>query len=186
MLLAMKRLHRSVLLLTGFLCLTLSCSEEQDFNQIDDLSVTPTLASGLFYFESDEATINSAGALTFYSQEVNFDAFNGEYVAERLLEGVILYEMDNTTSKELRIIIEFLDDAGRPLDREIFTIEADPADTVVREVPYGPEGKPIEILTNTSSLRVFANNLSDGTSVSSNEEPKIVFRSGAEFLFELQ
>ena len=183
----MKRLFYFALLSVGFLFLTISFAEEQDFGQIDDLSITPTLTSGIFYLEADEATINEAGALnSFYFQEINFDAFNEQYVAERLLEGVITYEIDNTTSKELRLIIEFLDEAGRPLDTEVFTIEADPSETVVREVPYGPDGKSIDILANTSSLRVLANNLGDGTSVSSAEDPKIILRSGAEFLFELQ
>jgi len=183
----MKRTSYSVFLLAGFLFLMLSCTEEQDFNQIDDLSITPTVASGLFYFESDEATIKSAGVLgTFYSQEVNFDAFNEQYVAERLLEGIVTYEMDNTTSKELRIIIDFLDAAGQPLDREVFTVEAGPTDTVVREVVYGPEGKPIDILANTYSLRVTANNLGDGSSISPADEPKIILRSGAQFVFRLK
>ena len=187
MFLAMKRLFHSVFLAVSLLFFIASCTEEQDFNQIDDLRVTPTLASGLFYLESDEETINAAGALSsFYFQEINFEAFNEQYVAERLLEGVITYEMDNTTSKELRIIIEFLDEAGQPLDTEIFTIEANPSETVVREVIYGPEGEPIEILTNTSSLRITANNLSDDTSVSSAEDPKLILRSGGEFLFQLQ
>ncbi|WP_318311995.1 hypothetical protein [Flagellimonas crocea] len=183
----MKRLHYWIFLLTGILFLAISCTEEQDFSQFDDLQVTPTLASGLFYMESDEATINEAGAInSFYSQEINFDAFNEQYVAERLLEGVITYEIDNTTSKELRLIIEFLDDAGQPLDREVFTIEADRSEMVVREVPYGPGGKPIDILANTSSLWITANNLGDATSVSSAEDPKIILRSGAQFVFQLQ
>lgn len=183
----MKRLHYCICLLTGVLFLAIACTEEQDFSQFDDLRVTPTLASGLFYMESDEDLINTAGALnSFYSQEVNFDAFNEQYVAERLLEGVITYEIDNTTSKELRLIIEFLDDAGSPLDTEIFTIEANPTETVIREVPYGPGGKPIDILANTSSLRITANNLGDGTSVSSAEDPKIILRSGAQFVFRLK
>ncbi|MDF0717843.1 hypothetical protein PY092_16890 [Muricauda sp. 334s03] len=183
----MKRLPYCIILLSGFLLFLAACTEEQDFSQVDDLQVTPTLASGLFYFESDEATINSEGALSvFYSQEVNFDAFNEQYVAERLIEGVITYEIDNTTSKELRLIIEFLDDAGRPLDAEIFTIEANSPETVVRDVPYGPGGKPIDILANTSSLRVSAINLSDGTSVSSADDPKIILRSGAQFVFRLK
>lgn len=183
----MKRLLYSVFLLSGFLFLNQSCYERQDFSQFDDLSVTPTLASGLFYFESDEATINSTGALgSFYTDEVNFDAFNQEYVAERLLEGIITYEIENTTSKQLEIIIEFLDDAGRPLDTEIFTVEADPSEIVVRDVPYGPAGKSIDILASTSSLRVSANNLGDGVSVSSVEDPKIILRSGAQFVFRLK
>ncbi len=183
----MKRLHHCTFLLLGFLFMTTACTEEQDFSQVDDLRVTPTLASGLFYMESDEATINSAGAFgSFYSEEVNFDAFNEQYVAERLIEGVITYEIDNTTSKELRLIIEFLDEAGQPLDAEIFTVEADPSETVIRDVPYGPGGKSIDIVANTSSLRVSAINLGDGTSVSSTDDPKIILRSGAQFVFRLK
>ncbi|MGN7514639.1 MAG: hypothetical protein ACTHOM_09695 [Allomuricauda sp.] len=183
----MKKLCYSTLLVVGFLFFIAACTEEQDFSQIDDLSVTPTLASGLFYLESDEATINSAGALTtFYFREVNFDAFNEQYVAEHLLEGTITYEIENTTSKQLRIIIGFIDDAGNILDTEIFDIEAGPSSVLTREVFYGQGGKRLDILTNTSNLRVSANNLSDDTSVSSAEDPKVIFRSGAEFLFELQ
>ncbi len=183
----MKKLCCSTLLAVGFLFLIASCTEEQDFSQIDNLSITPTLASGLFYLESDEATINSAGALTtFYFREVNFDAFNEQYVAEHLLEGTITYEIENNTSKQLRIIIGFIDGAGNILDTEIFEIDAGPSVVLTREVFYGQGGKRLDILTNTSSLRVSANNLSDGTSVSSDEDPRVIFRSGAEFLFELQ
>lgn len=161
--------------------------EEQDFGQIDDLNVTPTLASGIFYLESDEETINSVGAFnTFYSKTVNFDAFNQEFVAERLLEGVIIYEIENTTSKRLRIDIEFLDESGEPLDRETFSIEPNPSEMLIREVFYGPAGKNLDILANTSSLRVTGRNLGDATSVSSQPEPRIVVRSGAEFLFRLK
>lgn len=187
MFLAMKRLCYSILLAISFLFFVASCTEEQDFSQFNDLRANPILASGLFYLESDEETINSAGALSsFYSREVNFDAFNEQYVAERLLEGVVTYEIDNSTSKELRIIIEFLNDAGQSLDMEIFTVEANLSETVVREVPYGPGGKSIDILTNTSSLRISANNLGNGTSVSLAEDPKIILRSGAQFVFQLQ
>ncbi len=72
------------------------------------------------------------------------------------------------------------------MDTEVFTVDADPSETGLREVPYGPGGKPIDILANTSSLRILLNNLGDGTSVSSAEDPKIILRSGAEFLFEVQ
>lgn len=183
----MKRSLSHILVAAIFTLTLFSCMEEQDFGQIDDLNVTPTLASGIFYLESDEETINSAGPFnTFYSKTVNFDAFNQEFVAERLLEGVIIYEIENTTSKRLRIDIEFLDESGEPLDRETFSIEPDPSETLIREVFYGPGGESLSILANTSSLRVTGRNLGDATSVSSQPEPRIVVRSGAEFLFRLK
>ncbi|KAB5485485.1 MULTISPECIES: hypothetical protein [Flagellimonas] len=183
----MKKLFFHVLFASIIMLLLSSCTEEQDFSQIDDLSVTPTLASGIFYLESDEETINSAGGFgTFYSQTINFDAFNETYVAERLLEGVIIYEIENTTSKRADIRIEFLDESGNPLYQEAFTVEANPSETFTREVTYGPGGLNLSILTNTSSLRVTGRNLGDATSVSSHPEPKISLSSAAEFIFRLK
>lgn len=182
----MKKLPYLLALVTTFLCTLVSCTEEQNFDQIEDLSLTPTLSTGIFYLESDEASINQAGPFnSFYFQEVNFDAFNEEYVSERLLEGTILYELENTTSKQLRVTIDFLSEDGQVLDTEVFNIPANTTDIITREVYYGPGGKSLDILISTSGLRISGNNLSDSSSVSSNEDPKVILRSGAEFEFEL-
>lgn len=183
----MKKMFFQVLFASIFILMLSSCTEEQDFSQIDDLSVTPTLASGIFYLESDEETINSAGGFdTFYAQTVNFDAFNEAYVAERLLEGVIIYEIENTTSKRVDISIDFLDESGTPIYQEAFTVEANPTETFTREVTYGPGGLSLSILTNTSGFRVIARNLGDSTSTSTHPEPKISLSSAAEFIFRLK
>lgn len=183
----MKKLFFLVLIASISILMLSSCTEEQDFSQIDDLSVTPTLASGIFYLESDEETINSAGSFSaFYSQTVNFDAFNEAYVAERLLEGVMIYEIENTTSKRVDISIDFLDESGTPIYQESFTVEANPTETFTREVTYGPGGLSLSILTNTSSFRVTGRNLGDATSTSSLPEPKISLSSAAEFIFRLK
>lgn len=183
----MKRLlFFNLLALTVFATST-SCSEEQDFDQFDDLSVTPTIASSIFYLESDEQFINTATVVTdFYSQTFNFDAFNEQFVAERLLEGMIIYEFENTTSKQLNITVEFLDETNGILDTENFDVDPNMPESFSREVTYGPSGKNLNILTNTSSLRVTGRNLSDTTSVSSLPEPKIIMKSAAEFLFRLK
>lgn len=178
---------RLLVALIFFSFLLNSCSEKQDFDQFEDLSITPTLASGIFYLESDEATINAAGDVgVFYAQTVNFDAFNEEFVAERLLEGTIHYELENTTSKRLGITIEFLDESGNVLDVESFTVEPNMPEVFTRDVFYGPGGKSIDILVTTSSLRISGGNLSDSTSVSSTSDPKVKLSSGAEFLFRLK
>ena len=165
----------------------LSCTEELDFDQFDDLTVTPTMASGLFYLESTEEFINSLNITgTFYAQTFNFDPFNEQFVAERLLEGTLSYEIENTTSKRITLLIEFLDDAGTILDVESFVVEPTPSASLIRDVAYGPAGRNIAILTTTSALRVTGANLSDTTSTSPESEPKIILKSGAEFLFRLK
>lgn len=167
-------------------CALLSCSEEQNFDQFEDLSITPTVASSIFYLESDEETINNVPAGPFYYQTVNFDAFNEEFVAERLLEGTITYEIENTTSKTLQVVIEFLDAGGNVLDTELFNIDPNLPETYTREVTYGPTGKSLNILAATDGLRISGNNQSDTTSVSTASEPKVILRSAAEFLFRLK
>ncbi|NAY92910.1 hypothetical protein GTQ34_13385 [Muricauda sp. JGD-17] len=170
-----------------FLSLSISCSEEQNFDQFDDLEVTPLLASSILYIESTEDFINTSSVSgAFYSQTVNFDAFNEQFVSERLLEGIIIYEVENTTSKSINFTVEFLDEADNVLDVETFSIDPAPSGVLTREVAYGPAGKSLDILTATSTLRVTGSNLSDTTSTSSEPEPKFIFKSGAEFLFQLK
>ena len=182
----MKRLFLRLLTGPVLFCMLLSCSEEQNFDQFEDLSITPTVASSIFYLESDEETINDVPAGPFYYQTVNFDAFNEGFVAERLLEGTITYEIENTTSKRLEVAIEFLDEGGNVLDVELFDIDPNLTETYTREVAYGPTGKSLNILAATDGLRISGNNQSDTTSVSTTPEPKVILRSAAEFLFRLK
>ena len=177
---------------TGFgiaictLVFTMGCSDEQNFDQFDDLSVTPTLATSIFYLESDESTINLASSGSFYSEVFTFEAFSEEFVAERVLEGVITYQVENTTSKEIDITVEFLDAGGNVLDTEAFTVEAHPAPLLERQIAYGNAGRSLDILRNTTNIRVGAVNQSDNSSTSSQPQPKIVLRSSAEFRFRLK
>jgi hypothetical protein len=107
-------------------------------------------------------------------------------VAERLIEGTISYEIENTTSKSLQVSIEFLDEGGNVLDTELFNIDPNLPETSTREVTYGPTGKNLNILSATSGLRVTGTNLSDNNSVSNASDPKVVLRSAAEFIVRLK
>ncbi len=163
-----------------------SCSDEQNFDQFDDLSVTPSVASSIFYLESDENTINLAGSGNFYSQVFTFEAFNEAFISDNILDGVITYEVENTTSKEIDILIEFLDAAGTVLDTESFTIEPAPAPTLERQIAYGNGGRSLDILRNTTEIRVGGANQGDDTSVSSEPDPRIILKSSAVFRLRLR
>ncbi len=182
----MKRMVYGVGLLLSLILVSIACSDEQNFDQFDDLSVTPTLATSIFYLESDEETINLAGSGNFYSEVFTFEAFNEEFVAERMLDGTITYQVENTTSKEIDITIEFLDAGGNVLDTEAFTIEEDPAPLLERQIAYGNGGRSLDILRNTTNMRVGGTNRGDGSSTSSQPNPKIILKSSAEFRFRLR
>jgi hypothetical protein len=183
----MKRhLFYLVTLFTAFIGL-MGCAEKQDFNQYDDLAITPVLEASILYLESPESFINQAPAALYHTETFNFDAFAEQFISENVLDGLLTYELDNTTSKELEITVEFLDAGGNVLDTEIFLIEPGPTSSLRREIAYGGvSGRSIDILRNTSAIRLSGRNLGDTSSVSSQSDPVIIFRSSAQIRIRLK
>lgn len=164
-----------------------ACSDEQDFNQIDNLNVIPTAEASLLFVEVPEDFINQGSSGIFYTQTFNFDAFQEKFFAENVLDGVITYEVENTTSKPLDVTVEFLDQAGNVLDTENFMIGPGPTAILQREITYGtPTGRSIDIIINIAALRVTAVNLGDNTSISTLPEPAVFLRSSAKFRIRLK
>jgi len=165
----------------------ISCMEEQDFDQADDIGANPVIEASILYIESPENLLNQTTTSDFYSREFNFDGFSEDIFADRVLDGTIFYELENTTSKELEVTVEFLDEAGEPLDLQIFHIDPAPTAVLKVEVAYGSgSGRSIEIIKNTSGIRVGVQNLGDNISVSTLPDPKIIFRSSGKFRMRLR
>lgn len=161
--------------------------QEQDFNQLDDLNITPTITSSILYMEASEELINTVVPGDFYSEEFNFDAFTEEFFSDGVLSGVLTYELENSTSKRIDILIELLDENGNVLDAEPIAVDPAPPVFIKRvEIAYGPGGRRIEIIKNTSAIRVSAQNLGDNTSTSGEANPKIILRSSGAFKIELE
>lgn len=158
-----------------------SCIEEQDYGQYDDISVIPEFESSIIYIEATEDVINLAESATFYSQAFDFNAFSENIFANRVVEGIITYNLINTTSKDIELVLEFLDESGTILDKETLPIGESPSAVLQRDVVYGDMGRSLEILTNTESIRVTASNLGDATSISSQSEPVIILKSSGKF-----
>ncbi|MFC4095015.1 hypothetical protein [Euzebyella saccharophila] len=183
----MKILYKYILTFIVLISSVTSCVEEQDFDQYDDISVTPTYEASMLYVEAPEEMVNQAPSNQVFIQNFNFDAFSYKTFAERVLDGSITYIIENTTSKPLEIMVEFLDDQGNVLGPvERFDIDPAPTAVLQREVAYGDAGRPIDIITNTSSIRVSTTNLGDTTSVSNEDDPKIIVKSSAKFRVRLK
>ncbi|MDH3796804.1 MAG: hypothetical protein OER83_08020, partial [Flavobacteriaceae bacterium] len=86
----------------------------------------------------------------------------------------------------LDFTVELLDAGDNVLDTENFMISPAPSPILIREVAYGPGGRPLDILRNTVTVRLSATNLGDNTSVSSLPDPKIIIRSSARFRIRLK
>ncbi|CAZ96641.1 Conserved hypothetical protein [Zobellia galactanivorans] len=182
---AMIKFIKSILLCT-LSCLTLlSCIEDQDFNQYDEIGVTPNLEASILYVEAPESLVNDTNGANIFSRNFNFDAFSSDVFAKRVLDGTITYIVENTTSKELQVTVELLDADDNVLDTEIIPVDPTPY-SLQRDVAYGSSGRSIDIIKNTSSIRVTANNLGNTTSTSNEPEPKIILKSSGQFRVEIK
>lgn len=162
-----------------------SCIERQNFDQYDDLEIIPTVEASILYIESPERLLNEIPGQDFYSQNFNFDGFSVDAFSDRVLDGFVFYEIENTTSKEMEATVEFLDEGGSTLDTQYFHIDPAPTPLVQLQVAYGT-GRSIEIIKNTSSINVSVRNLGDNSSVSNLPDPKIIFRSSGQFRLRLK
>lgn len=181
----MKGVRILCMALLGFLLVT-SCSENQDFDQLDNLEITPDYETSIFYVKAQESLINRVAGLSFFTQNFNFDAFEEPFFTKRVLEGVLTYELENTTSKPIEIRLEFLDEGENILDTEVFRMDAAPTAILSRDVAYGATGKSLDIIKSTSEIRLTAINLGDNSSESYLPDPSVVLRSSAKFTLELQ
>jgi hypothetical protein len=177
---------RNHLLITALIFLLFSCTEKQDFTQYDDLSITPTLETSIFFVKVQESLINRVANVSFFTQDFNFDAFEEAFFSERVLEGVITYELENTTDKPIEIELEFLDADNMLLDSELFIMPAAPTATLIREVAYGTTGKSLDILRNTTNIRLNASNFGDNVSTSGIPGASIVLQSSAQFMLRIK
>jgi len=162
-----------------------SCIEEQDFDQYDELQATPEVEASILYIEAPESFINAAGNADVITRNFDFNAFSADLFAERVLDGTVTYIVQNTTSKPVDVFVELLDVNGNVLDTERIESEAGMVNQQV-DIAYGSAGKSINIIKNTSSIRVTARNQGDSTSVADNPGPKIILKSSGKFRLELK
>ncbi len=182
----MKRLLHSLFLMLLLVSSILSCTEDLDFTQFDDLEATPTYEAGILYLETTEELINLISGTNVFSQEFNFDAFSSEIFAERVLDGTITFIVENTTSKEIELVVELLDESDTVTDTEVFLIQPAPTAVIRREIAYGDTGRSIDIIKTLTTIRVTATNLGDNTSVSNLPNPLITLQSSGRFRVRLQ
>ena len=182
----MKGILKYFLFCSVSFALLSSCVEDQDFGQFDQIELTPTYEASMLYIEAPETLVNDAPTNIVFTQNFNFDAFSSDVFADRVLDGTVTYIIENTTSKELSIIVEFLDAEGNVLDIENFDIDPAPTATLQRDIAYGDTGRSIEIIKNLSSIRVSTVNESDNNSTSNQADAKIILKSSGKFRVQLK
>lgn len=182
----MKRLLQSLFIVLLLSIGSISCTEDIDFTQFDDLEATPIYEAGILYLESSEDLINLISGADLFSQNFSFDAFSSKIFADRVIDGTITFVVENTTSKELDITVELLDADENITDTEVFSILPGPTAIIQREIAYGVSGRSIDIIKTLTAIKITARNLGDNSSVSDLPDPLITLKSSGKFRLRLK
>jgi hypothetical protein len=105
--------------------LSLSCSSDLDFNQVNNLKLEPIIVANLATFDVPANQFVVGGVEQNVSGEVlNFDIFRDSYFNNSLKRVDFQFEFDNTINRAFNINLIFLDASNSPIYSIPFDIPA--------------------------------------------------------------
>lgn len=168
---------RYILLTLLSLLFFMSCTKEVDFDQVNDITITPTVETSLFYF--------TAQANEFFEDEddvVNFievDIFNDASVNHKLTRLDLVFETENTIPRDFSFTIEFYNESSVFINSFTFlTSEESPHIITFEE-------ESLEQIKNSNDL-VFTLKMLPGTPINSNTSGNINLKSKGIFYLNIE
>ena len=183
----MKQLLTFILITILVNGLCLSCTEPVDFDQINDVEITPVVASSLIFFdEAAPVFFDGVNQVITIKDQLQIDFFNDAFIVDNLVKSEFVFEISNTINRGFNMRIDFLDEANNL--QHITTISV-PASLNNQNVKTNYtevfQGTTLTALKNTSIL-VFTLNMLPGTPINQNTLGRISVKSKAVFYLKIE
>lgn len=160
----------------------IACVKDVDFDQAEDLTLTPIVAASVVYTDVPASRFSENGVEIQVVRDsiANIELFTEQFVIDNLVRTDLVFEATNSISREFEVDVEFLDDTDTLLDS--FTFNAFPSiltNDVVTETVEIYENERLEALKQTTkmvlTLRLLPSN--DGSSLNENSTGRIILKS---------
>lgn len=145
----MKKILAIIILVT----LSLSCSSDLDFNQVNDLKLEPILVTNLGSFDAP-AQLFTTG-ITESAVTTNFpiiNIFKDLYFKENPVKAEFFFEFNNTINRAFEIKLIFLDASGTEIDSIPFNVPAYSGVPNVIPQTETYEGSAFELLKTATKI----------------------------------
>jgi hypothetical protein len=180
----MKSFKRISFLLSFFICA--SCSDELDFNQLDDYVNTPVITSALGYFTIVPAKFFNADGTVQGNSIVDISEFRGfeqAFIRDNVVKLVLNSEFRNEFDRDVTIRIDFLNNNG------IITHRFEPAVIQSNDLNPSPFSEEIIIASNrnvlnTTQLRITVELEDTGTQMNPSDVSEFELKSAITFYLE--
>ena len=185
----LKRTLKSFIYLI-LLVSTISCVKDVDFDQADDFSLTPTIATSIVQTEVGASQFSEQGLeLEIVRDSVaNIEIFETEFVKDNLVKAELFFEAINTINRSFNLQIDFLnstDDLQHSLSFD--ALESSSGNAITTEFIEVFEDDSLDELKLTTkmviTLRLFPSN--DGSMLNQNSQGEISLKSKGIFYFNV-
>lgn len=183
-----KQILKVFLCLIAFSLVFVSCTKDVDFDQANDLEISPVIESSLFHFKgtagnffiggSEEATVGDF---------VELDIFNNEFINDNLIKAELEFEIVNSINRGYQVTVEFFDESSiTPLHS--FTFSADPSPSNLELLTlYTEVFEGNELLALKASVRLeFTLTMLPGAPINSSTPGKISLKSKGVFYLNIE
>ena len=145
-----------VVALTFSLLLFVSCVSDVDFDQTQDVTITPTVDASLIFFTidtSDFESVDTEEAVITVRDTTRLEFLNDDFIRENLREVTLDFQVDNTFGQSLVNRVAFMNNAGEEQLVVLFEITSSPDGSVQRtEFTQVLNEDDIQAISNANQL----------------------------------
>lgn len=186
-------LKKTTLNLVLGLCIILcfnACIKDVNFDQAEDLSISPALEVSIIHFEEPAGTfVDEFGdELTTIRDSVNIEIFSDEFVVDNLIKADFLFQTTNNINRGFNAQVDFYNDLYELQHNFNFAVGASTNNqNIVVEYVEVFEGQDLEDLKTTTNivLALTMDSSNDGSTLNENSPGNLEFRSKASFYFDI-
>lgn len=169
-----------------FLMCSFSCSSDLNFDQANDLKLTPVIEGNLSYFDvpAPSFVADDGSEYNFASDAQNFDVFRDKYFNSYLQRADFHFEITNTIQRAFAASIVLLDANDNPLYTINFDVPAYSGTTNIVTKTEIFQGAKLTILKNSRKMK-FLIAMKPGTALNKNSTGSFKLRSSATVYLEI-
>jgi hypothetical protein len=130
--------------------LSLSCSSDLDFNQVNDLKVEPVVIANLASFDIQANQFVIGGVEQNLAGDVlNFNVFKDAYFTNALTKADFFFEINNTINRAFQLNLVFLDANNLPIYSIPFDVPANTSGITKTEIFQNSQ---LDLLKRTTKI----------------------------------
>ncbi|MCB4799226.1 hypothetical protein [Neotamlana laminarinivorans] len=172
---------RKITLLVIAMLIFVSCTKDVDFNQANDIQISPAVELSLIYTQAYASNflVNGVEVATTETDFIEVDIFNDQFINDNVTKVDLHFETENTLPREFLFNVNFYSETGAYLHTYSFTTQ--------EESPHIAtfEDNNLNIIKNTNILE-FTITLLSGEPLTEDTPGSISLQSKAIFYFNIE